>query len=85
MKRVKASDFPNDIWEYGTIPVKRCLRTIREYAKVDFNVSKDELEEVVKEVMRICTDINDNEIIWESLNLITGNPPLDLSYIKKWL
>ena len=73
MKRLKASNFPNDIWEYGTIPVKRCLRKMREYAKVDFNISEGELEEVVKEAMSICTDIKDNGVIWESLNLVIIN------------
>ena len=70
MQRLKSSNFPKDIWEYGTITVKRCLRKMREYAKVDFNISEKELEEVVKEVMLVCADIEDDEIIWESLNLI---------------
>jgi len=70
MRRLKASDFPKDIWEYGAIKVKRCLRKMREYAKVDFNIPEEELEEVVNEAMSLCTDITDDEIIWESLNLI---------------
>jgi len=70
MKRLKASDFPEDVWEYGTVPVKRCLRKMREYAKVDFNIPEKELEGVVEEAMGVCTDIKDNGTIWESLNLI---------------
>ena len=70
MRRLRASDFPEDTWEYGTVPVKRCLRKMREYAKVDFNIPEEELEEIVKEAMSVCTDIKDNGTIWESLNLI---------------
>ena len=70
IKRIKASDFPKNIWEYGSAEVKRCLRRMREYAEMDFKIPKDEIEEVVKTAMSVCSNITNDEIIWESLNLI---------------
>ena len=69
MIKLKASDFDKDIWEYGSPAVKRCLRKMRIYASVDFEVPGNEIEEVVKFAMSVCPDITDDEIIWEALNL----------------
>ena len=69
MNKLKASDFEKDIWEYGSPAVKRCLRRMRLYARVDFEVPEDEIEEVVKFAMSVCSVKDDDEIIWEALNL----------------
>jgi len=70
MRRLKASDFPEDVWEHGTAKVKKCLRNMRKYARIDFNVSEEELEEIVNEAMGVCFYIDDDGRIWESLDLI---------------
>ena len=69
MRRLKASDFPNDIWEYGSPAVKRCLRRMRLYARVDFEIPDNEIEEVIKFAMSVCPVKDDDEIIWEAINL----------------
>jgi len=69
MKKLKASDFEKDIWEYGSPAVKRCLRKMRLYARVDFEIPESDIEEVIKFAMSICTVIDDDEIIWNALDL----------------
>jgi len=70
MKRLTASDFPEAIWEYGTAEVKRCLRTLRRYARIDWYIPEAELEEAVKEAMGVCWQIDNDEVLWEALNLV---------------
>lgn len=70
MKKLRSTDYPDLIWNFGTVKVKRCLRKMRIYAKVDFKISENKIEEIVKEAMSVCTDIESDEVIWESLNLI---------------
>ena len=79
MKKLTAKDYPNLTWEFGSAQVKKLLREMRIYAKADFKIPENEIEEIVKEAISVYPIIEsntpkdklfDDELAWESLNLV---------------